>query len=100
MDVITQEIVDEFKNRMHLDGEEDSNLKFILEASYEDLRRICGQYGLEDRRFKELVYERSRYVYNDALEYFHTNFLTQINNLSLDKALESISVDGETDATI
>lgn len=98
--MITQEIVEEFKNRMHLDDEEDGNLKRILEASYADLRRICGDYELKDNRFKELVYERSRYVYNDALEYFHTNFLTQINNLSLDKALESIVVDGETDATI
>ncbi len=100
MDVITQEIVEEFKNRMHLDDDEDGNLKLILESSYDDLRSICGEYELTDKRFKELVYERSRYVYNDALEYFHTNFLTQINNLSIDKALESIVVEGDTDATI
>lgn len=100
MNEITQEIVEEFKNRMHLDDEEDGNLKFILEASYEDLRRICGDYGLEDRRFKELVYERSRYVYNDALEYFHTNFLTIINNLSLNKALESIVVEDDSNEAL
>lgn len=100
MNEITQEIVEEFKNRMHLDDEEDGNLKFILEASYEDLRRICGDYELEDRRFKELVYERSRYVYNDALEYFHTNFLTIINNLSLNKALESIVVEGDSNEAL
>ena len=96
--MITQEIVEEFKNRMHLDDEEDGNLKRILEASYDDLRRICGNYELIDNRFRELVYERSRYVYNDALEYFHTNFIIQINNLSLDKALEDypVIVEGDT----
>lgn len=99
-DVITPEILEEFKNRMKLDDGEDDNLTSILQASYDDLRVVCGNYELTDSRFKELVFERSRYVYNDALEYFHENFLTQINNLSVSKALESISVEGDTDATI
>lgn len=98
--VIPTEILQEFKNRMHLEGDEDSNLKLILQASFDDLRAICGEYELTDSRFKELVFERSRYVYNDALEYFHTNFLTQINNLAIDKALEGITVEGDADATV
>lgn len=94
MDVITQEIVDEFKLRMRLGDDEDDNLKRILKASHADLQRICGDYDINTHEvFKELVFERSRYVYNDALEYFHNNFLTQINNLSIAKALESSEVD-------
>lgn len=89
MSVITQEIVEEFKKRMHLDDDEDGNLLRILKASHDDLTRICGQYDIADEVFKELIFERSRYVYNDALEYFYSNFLTQITNLSLSKALES-----------
>lgn len=97
MSVITQEIVDEFKLRMHLDNDEDGNLLRILQASNDDLIRICGDYDItSDEVFKELVFERSRYAYNDALEYFYTNFLTQINNLNLAKALESI--EGDSDA--
>lgn len=101
-DVITQEILQEFKDRMHLDDVEDENLTRILKASHADLIRICGEHDLStDERFKELVFERSRYAYNDALEYFHTNFLTQINNLSLDKALESFGeTEGDSDAAI
>lgn len=91
--MITEAIVNEFMTRMHLDDDEDGNLERILKASNADLRRICGDYELTDEVFKELVFERSRYAYNDALEYFHTNFLTQINNLNLSKALE-----GDTDA--
>lgn len=90
---ITETIVTEFMKRMHLDDSEDGNLQRILHASYDDLRRICGDYTLMDSTFKELVFERSRYAYNDALEYFHSNFLTQINNLMLDKVMESEEVE-------
>ena len=85
---ITPEIVEEFMLRMHLDDDEDGNLSRILEASRVDLTRICGDYDIKkDEVFKELVFERSRYAYNDALEYFYTNFVTQINNLMLHKAM-------------
>lgn len=102
-EVITQEIIEEFKLRMRLGDDEDDNLRRILKASLEDLRDFCGDYDINTSgRFKELVFERSRYVYNDALEYFHTNFLTQINNLSIAKALESSSssVEGEGNETV
>lgn len=94
MDDITQEILVEFKDRMKLGDDEDDNLTRILKASVEDLQDICGDYDINtSERFKELVFERSRYVYNDALEYFHNNFLTQLNNLNIAKALESSEVD-------
>lgn len=100
-DVITPAILQEFMDRMHLDDGEDDNLLRILKASNEDLVSICGDYDIAaNERFKELVFERSRYAYNDALEYFYTNFLTQINNLNLGKALESIEIGGDSNATI
>ncbi|MFS0783555.1 hypothetical protein [Bacillus sp. 1P06AnD] len=98
---ITDLILKEFKERMHLGDYEDENLKRILSASLQELTRVCGKYDVEkDEPFKELVFERSRYAYNDALEYFNTNFLSQINSLSMEKALESISVEGDVDAAI
>ena len=97
---ITPTILQEFKDRMHLDDGEDDNLNRILRASVEDLIAICGNYDINTHeRFKELVFERSRYAYNDALEYFYTNFLTQINNLNLGKALEEIVIEGDISAT-
>jgi len=93
---ITDEILEQFKQRMHLGDHEDDNLRRILSASNAALRRICGPYDIEtDETFKELVFERSRYVYNDALEYFNSNFLNLINSLSIEKALEEIALDGE-----
>lgn len=94
MNEITPELLSEFKERMKLGDDEDDNLTRILKASNDDLQRICGDYDINTHEvFKELVFERSRYVYNDALEYFHNNFLTQLNNLNIDKALESSDVD-------
>ncbi|WP_373605055.1 hypothetical protein [Bacillus sp. AFS002410] len=91
---ITHEILGEFKDRMRLGDDEDTNLLRILSASHKSLIRLCGYYNIEsDEEFKELVFERSRYVYNDALEYFNTNFLSQINSLALDKALELIELE-------
>lgn len=96
---ITEAILQEFKDRMHLDDDEDGNLRRILKASHADLMRICGDYDIETHEvFKELVFERSRYAYNDALEYFHANFLTSITNLSLSKALEDSALDGDAGA--
>jgi len=95
-DVITGDILQEFKDRMHLDDDEDGNLLRILKASNDDLIRICGEYDIRTHEvFKELVFERSRYVYNDALEYFYTNFLTQINNLNLSRALNGMEDDAK-----
>ncbi len=100
--MITPEILQEFKERMKLGDEEDENLTRILSASNKSLVRICGDYDIsQDEEFKELVFERARYVYNDALEYFQTNFLTQINDLRIAKALEEIPLEeGDTDANI
>ncbi|PFR36060.1 hypothetical protein [Bacillus thuringiensis] len=94
--VISNEILQQFKDRMHLGDEEDDNLKRILSTSNKALLRVCGNYDLnKEEEFKELVFERSRYVYNDALEYFDKNFLSQINSLGIDKALEEIKLDGD-----
>ncbi|WP_144497439.1 hypothetical protein [Bacillus toyonensis] len=95
---ISVEILQEFKDRMRLGDDEDDNLKRILSTSNKALLRVCGDYDIdndEDEEFKELVFERSRYVYNDALEYFDKNFLSQINSLGIDKALEEIKLDGD-----
>ena len=89
---VTEELLVEFKDRMKLSDDEDTNLTRILKASIEDLIDKCGQYDVHiSERFKELVFERSRYAYNDALEYFNDNFLSQITTLALSKALSAAS---------
>lgn len=96
---ITPNILKEFKDRMHLGNGENENLILILSQSEKALRRMCGDYDIEtDIDFRELVFERSRYVYNDALEFFNANFQSEINGLGVSKALEEWP--GDIDATL
>ncbi|WP_445668950.1 phage gp6-like head-tail connector protein [Niallia sp. FSL W8-0951] len=86
---ITQELVQEFKERMHIyHSSEDDNLKRLLSFSISALKNSCGEFDVNgekdtDLRAKELVFERTRYLYNDALEYFEDNFLSEITSLGL-----------------
>lgn len=81
---IPDEILGEFKARMKIShSAEDDNLRNILYSSLAALNQSCGSFGFENVMGKELVFERARYVYNDSLEFFSDNFLTEIMNLSL-----------------
>jgi hypothetical protein len=101
---ITAELLQEFKERMHFTHNgEDNNLKRLLSFSIEDITEKCGAFDIEaNKRAKELVFERTRYAYNDALEYFDKNFQSQINSLGFSIAMadSGTSEEGETDATV
>lgn len=83
---ITDDILKRFKKRMKIShSSEDDTLIEILSASVDDIKAKCGQFDIEtNERARELVFERSRYVYNDALEFFNDNFASQITSLALE----------------
>ena len=83
-----------FKQRMKIfHKSEDDILRQILETSKQDVLALVGKAARDDARTIELIYERSRYVYYDSLEFFYDNFQEQILNLSLQYA----DVGGEAD---
>lgn len=87
--MVTADLLQEFKDRMHItNGAEDNNLKSLLSFSISAIRGSCGDFDIngiteEDERARELVMERTRYAYNDALEFFNDNFLSQINSVGM-----------------
>lgn len=84
MTEVSDVVLAEFKNRMKIShSKEDDSLKRLLSSSYVALNEACGAFDWEDEQGKELVFERTRYAYNDTLEYFSDNFRTLINNLTL-----------------
>ena len=103
MEEITQDILKEFKERMHITHSgEDDNLKRLLSFSVSAVQSNCGPFNITgetdiDNRAKELVFERTRYAYNDAVEYFEDNFLSEIVGLGLD--IEMKRMDDETTTT-
>lgn len=98
MIAISDEILQEFKERLHLTHSiEDDNLMRLLSFSVVDLTEKCGDFDLEtNEKARELVFERTRYAYNDALEFFDENFLSMITSLGLSIALQGV----ETDETL
>ncbi|MCE4953480.1 phage gp6-like head-tail connector protein [Staphylococcus haemolyticus] len=88
--MITQNHVKEMKRRLKIFHTfEDEHIRSLLEQSYEDIKYRCQEFDMnENNRGAELVYERTRYAYNDSLEFFHDNFLGQITSFALENMRE------------
>lgn len=90
--MVTDDLLEEFKSRMHIfHNGEDDNLKQLLSFSIAFIKSKSGNVVFDgnknvDKLAKELVIERSRYAYNDAVEYFEDNFLSEIISLSIETA--------------
>ena len=79
-----ESLLTDFKSRMSIYySSEDTELKNMLQASYDAVNRMTGVSDISNAQFKELVIERTRYVYNDQVEFFEDNFLSTIIGLSL-----------------
>lgn len=86
---VSTEILKEFKDRMSIShSSQDDYLKDVLETSYEDISNQIGEFTLESfKPGKELVFDRARYVYNDQIEFFYTNFQHRFYDLSMELIL-------------
>lgn len=94
-EIVSNELLQKFKKRMKIfHSAEDDNLKDILAASKQDILSLVGSTAESDPRTTELIMERSRYVYNDSLEFFYDNFQQHIFDLSLGYAAY---LDGDED---
>jgi hypothetical protein len=95
MITISDDLLLEFKERLHIShSSEDENLKRLLSFSIADITAKCGDFDLEtNEKAKELIFERTRYAYNDALEFFDDNFLSLITSLGVSNALQEVVID-------
>lgn len=78
--------IDEFKARFRIfHSSEDADIGEQLEISFADIRSLIGEFDpAEYKKGKELVFERTRYLRNESLEYFYDNFQTMIMDASID----------------
>lgn len=92
---VTDNLIEEFKNRNHITHSfEDGTIEKMLSFSMQYVRTRCGDFEIdseedEDMLATELVLERTRYAYNEALEYFEDNFLSEITALGIMKSGDS-----------
>jgi len=62
---------------------EDDNLKRLLSFSISYMESKIGEFDIDGNlQARELVIERTRYLYNDSVEFFEDNFLSEITHLS------------------
>jgi len=81
---LDDQLLKDFKGRMRIFHDaDDENLKNILESSRVAIERWCGSSDVEKAEIRELVIERSRYVFNDSLEFFNENFQSELMAVSL-----------------
>ena len=83
--------LNEFKARMRIFHEsEDKDIIQQLDNSKAAIIALIGEFNpAEFAQGKELIFERTRYVRNEALEYFNDNF----QSLILDASIELIGGD-------
>lgn len=79
-------LLDRFKRRMKISHSiEDETLQELLNGSIRAIKSACGDFDIEQNESAvELIIERTRYVYNDALEFFDDNFASRVTSLQLD----------------
>ncbi len=87
---VTTDLLQELKGRLIISHNgQDSDLEKLLSLSIAYVETKCGKFKIDgeentDKLAKELVLERTRYAYNDALEYFEKNFSSEIFALGIE----------------
>ncbi|TFJ45143.1 hypothetical protein CKN73_01485 [Carnobacterium divergens] len=81
-----KDFIEEYKARFRIfNSSEDGDIGKQLDDSYKDIKSLIGNFDpTEYAKGKELVYERTRYLRNESLEYFYGNFQTMIMDASVD----------------
>lgn len=86
MEIDFNKLLSEYKGRFRIShSSEDETLKGILGDSFSDIASLVGDFDPQKcSGGKELIFERTRYVVNESLEFFYDNFQQRILDVSLD----------------
>lgn len=92
------ELLAELKNRLRITwDDEDVELNRIINRAKAYFKKLAGKsfsFGPDDDE-TELLYERCRYVYNNAADEFEKNFERELKRLILHVSLEKRKANGE-----
>lgn len=90
-------LLSELKKRLHITwDEDDTDIEKIITRAKAYFKRLTGKsfsFGPNDDE-TELLYERCRYVYNNAADEFEENFADELKRLILHVALEKRKSNG------
>ncbi|MEK0220890.1 MULTISPECIES: head-tail connector protein [Bacillus] len=93
---MNETLLEDVKSRLRITwNDEDAQLIKTIERGKAYLQNLCGtsfSFGEEDQ-VKQLLIERCRYEYNNALEDFGKNFRGELQRLIIDAALKERAKD-------
>ncbi|ACK90417.1 Gp6 protein [Bacillus cereus AH820] len=88
---LNETLLEDVKSRLRITwNDEDKQLIKTIERGKAYLQKLCStsfSFGEEDQ-VKQLLIERCRYEYNNALEDFEKNFRGELQRLILESALK------------
>jgi hypothetical protein len=88
-------LLDELKSLLRITwNDEDTDLKGIIKRAEAYLSELTGaSFDFQkEQRPKELLFERCRYIYNNAADEFEDNFHGELSRLILNVALGKVGV--------
>ena len=92
-------LLDEVKEKLRIIGDDQDHMLLDLigrsEAAINEIMGVELNYE-EPGEAQELLLERVRYDYNNALEYFEENFAAKILRVQLQVAAKELSADGDS----
>lgn len=87
------DLLDDFKSRVRIQhSTEDPSLTKMLQTSEKAVAGMVGFDDLNDLEFRELVIERTRFIYYDEGEYFEDNFHSELVRLGLRGAVSEKTI--------
>jgi hypothetical protein len=103
MDLI-DELLGELKDKLQVTWDDEAtirNLKRMLSSGINYFNELCDtEFNFEEYSSeRELLMERCRYIWNNALEDFETNFLQELSRLILKAAVDSYSPEVSADGS-
>nr|WP_259544997.1 hypothetical protein [Heyndrickxia oleronia] len=92
--MLIDDLLIELKDRLLITWEDEStnrNLTQILKRGMKYFNEFGKEFSFdEDSSERELLLERCRYVWNNALNDFEENFHSELNRLTISVALEKL----------
>ncbi|WP_439874852.1 head-tail connector protein [Bacillus mycoides] len=88
---LNETLLEDVKSRLRITwNDEDTQLLKTIERGKAYLQKLCGtSFSFEEEdQVKQLLIERCRYEYNNALEDYEKNFRGELQRLIVDAALK------------
>ncbi|EOP51793.1 hypothetical protein IKQ_03354 [Bacillus cereus VDM053] len=88
---LNEVLLEDVKSRLRITwNDEDTQLLKTIERGKAYLQKLCGTFFSfeEEDQVKQLLIERCRYEYNNALEDYEKNFRGELQRLIIDAALK------------